>query len=404
MSMKPKALCPQSLTEYDLSPTRGFLPHRDPLDRLASPSALDAIAAELPKLLAARQFRRFIDSHDLVMSLDQDNAWDLDAYRYAARVLSFAGHAYVWQDPDHPADRIPAVLAVPWYQVMQKLGRPPVLSYASYALDNWRRIDPGQPVELGNVVLLQNFLGGLDEEWFVLIHIDIEAKAGPALDGLVRAQHAVSEGDIEEVTRRLWGVALAEEQMCSTLLRMREGCDPYIYYNRVRPYIHGWKDAPALPEGIRYDGVDDYHGERQRFRGETGAQSSIIPSLDAGLGVTHSEDMLTHYLLEMRQYMPLKHRAFIKAMEESKDGQGRPLLFGFVRDRKTQHPDLWKAFCECVKLLARFRETHIDYAESYIHRQSEHKKSNPTAIGTGGTPFMAYLKKHLDDTTHFIDD
>src|SRR2546427_4821666 len=38
---------------------------------------------------------------------------------------------------------------------------------SSYALDNWRRLDPTSPIELGNITLLQNFLGGLDEEWFV---------------------------------------------------------------------------------------------------------------------------------------------------------------------------------------------------------------------------------------------
>ena len=68
-----------------------------------------------------------------------------------------------------------------------------MLSYASYALHNWRRLDPQKPIELGNVVLLQNFLGGLDEEWFVLIHIDIEAKAGPGLVGLVQAHNAARD-------------------------------------------------------------------------------------------------------------------------------------------------------------------------------------------------------------------
>ena len=33
-------------------------------------------------------------------------------------------------------------------------------------------------------------------------------------------------------------------------------CDPYIYFNRVRPYIHGWKNNPALPQGLIYTGVN----------------------------------------------------------------------------------------------------------------------------------------------------
>ena len=57
------------------------------------------------------------------------------------------------------------------------------------------------------------------------------------------------------------------------------------------------------------------------FRGETGAQSSIVPSLDAALGILHKDDPLRTYLVETRDYMPPKHRAFIEAIE-----QGRPFV------------------------------------------------------------------------------
>lgn len=42
-------------------------------------------------------------------------------------------------------------------------------------------MDPARPIELGNIVCLNNFMGGLDEEWFRLVHVEIEARAGPAL-------------------------------------------------------------------------------------------------------------------------------------------------------------------------------------------------------------------------------
>ena len=61
-------------------------------------------------------------------------------------------------------------------------------------------------------------------------------------------------------------------------------------------------------------------------------------------------------------------------------------------------PELWAAYGACVDLLAQFREIHIGYADSYIHRQHQSHASNPTAVGTGGTPFMQYLQKHLDET------
>jgi indoleamine 2,3-dioxygenase len=207
-----------------------------------------------------------------------------------------------------------------------------------------------------------------------------------------------------EVLLGLQALASAQTEMRDTLLRMKERCDPYVYYTRVRPYIHGWKNSPSLPDGLLYGGVTAYGGRRQPFRGETGAQSSIVPCLDAGLGIRHASDPLTIYLQEMREYMPPRHRAFLQRLEQALDDRGRPLLAGYVRDRKGQSPDLWKAYCASVELLAHFREIHIGYADSYIHRQHQAHESNPTGVGTGGTPFMVYLQKHLDETRQAISE
>ena len=127
-----------------------------------------------------------------------------------------------------------------------------------------------------------------------------------------------------------------------------------------------------------------------------------MPCLDAGLGIVHAPDPLTVYLQEMRDYMPPRHRAFLQALEETKDKQCRPVLSGYVRDRKLRRADLWTAYSTCVDLLAQFRDIHIGYADSYIHRQHQSHTSNPTAVGTGGTPFMPYLQKHLDETRQAI--
>ncbi|MBI5776575.1 MAG: hypothetical protein HY444_04215 [Nitrospirae bacterium] len=402
MAKQPHSLL--GLAEFDISPDRGFLPVADPLPALSEPASasFNQLAGELPKLLAARHVRTTIQRLQDILP-DIVDGWSMDEYRCIGRALSFLSHAYVWEDPQRPERRLPAKLAIPWYRVMKLLGRPPVLSYASYCLDNWRRLDPLKPIELGNIALLNNFLGGVDEEWFVLVHVDIEARAGHAMAGICEAQAAAIAGNPNRVLRGLVSIAVGEERMVNTLLRMPERCDPYIYYNRVRPYIHGWKDNPALPDGIVYEGVEDYRGAPQRFRGETGAQSSIIPALDAALGVAHAEGPLTHYLVEMREYMPPKHKAFLQALEAARDDQGRSLLYGYCRDRKQKEPKLWTAFGECVRNLARFRETHYDYADRYIHQQHQRSLSNPTEVGTGGTPFMRYLKEHLDETERLLE-
>ncbi len=182
--MKSTNFAPLTLLDYEISPEQGFLP-KDPLDSLPNMPTLTHLGHELPKLLSARTVRRFIDEQrQLLPSIPP--TWRMEEYRAAMRILSFCGHAYIWEVPDQPVATLPPQLAQPWHEVAQRLGRPPVLSYASYALDNWRRLDLTKPIQLDNIVLLQNFLGGLDEEWFVVVHIQIEREAGSGLAGLLR--------------------------------------------------------------------------------------------------------------------------------------------------------------------------------------------------------------------------
>jgi len=133
------------------------------------------------------------------------------------------------------------------------------------------------PIECGNIALLQCFLGGQDEEWFILIHIDIEKKAGKALKAIEDAQAATANRDADALESALENLRSSLSAMYQVLCRMPEKCDPYIYFHRVRPYIFGWRNNPSLPDGVVYEGVDEYKGVGQKFRGETGAQSAYNP-------------------------------------------------------------------------------------------------------------------------------
>jgi indoleamine 2,3-dioxygenase len=371
---------------------RGFLPLSDPLQELPNPfGRWEELARDMPKILAAGKLRTYLDQLPI---LDTSVLVSDAEYERAMLILSYFGHGYVWGGTE-VRDRIPSGVAVPWYRISEKLGRPPILSYASYALHNWRRIERSGPVAIGNVSLLQNFLAGVDEEWFILVHVDIEAKAAPVPAAIVQAQAAVRGDQANALALQLSSIAGALESIYETLSRMPEHCDPYIYYHRVRPYIHGWKDHPALPHGVIYEGVDAYGGQPLRLRGETGAQSSIVPSLDAALGVTHRTDPLRPYLLEMRNYMPPPHRDFIKAVEDG------PQVREYVIANR-QDGTLRDAYNQCLHLLERFRSQHLEYAANYIQKQSLTSPYNPTERGTGGTPFLPYLKKHRDETAEHV--
>ena len=245
-------------------------------------------------------------------------------------------------------------------------------------------LDDTKPFDLENIVIMQNFLGGVDEDWYIMIHVAIEYEAKIILSNLKsyfldeNLEESLLEKSLESI-----------KKINSIMNRMPEKCDPFIYYNRVRPYIFGWKNNPATPEGVIYEGVEDYNGEPQLFRGETGAQSSIVPALDALLGVTHSNDPLREYLDEMRLYMPKEHRELLNGLDEWSEDKRKNLSI----DEKSR-----MIINEVINEVHTFRDKHLEYARVYIFEQSLTNNSNSNIVGTGGTPFMKYLDKHLQET------
>ncbi len=377
------------LPSFGIDAERGFLPAEDPMGRLPPEFApWEDVADDIGKLIVAGRLRSAVEG---LPRLPASTIEDERAARRAMLVLSYLGHAYVWGGAG-AVEVIPETIAVPWHQLAQRLGRPPVLSYASYALDNWRRIEPGGPIEIENLAIAQNFLGGADEDWFILIHVEIEARAAGAIRAIPAALGAVSRDDADGLAAALAEIEASLALMIETLRRMGEFCDPYVYFHRVRPFIHGWKDNPAVPDGVVYQGVGAYGGTPRKFRGETGAQSGIIPAIDAALGIEHGHDRLRVYLMEMRDYMPPGHRAFVEAVEE------RAAIREFVHGAGASDRSLSSAYDSCLQRVEEFRSIHLEYAARYIFRQAGDGRANPNSVGTGGTPFMPYLKKHRDET------
>lgn len=409
MALNPLSL---KLADFDLSPNCGFLPDSNPLTHLPHShifSPLEEMANSLPKLLAAEILRKEITrfSRDILYPMTQyassialEYTRNNDAaIRRIKVIFDYLGQAYVWGE-DSPTHTIPAGFAEFWYQISQQAALPPILSYASYVLYNWRRIDPKKSIALGNLAVVQNFLGGLDEDWFILIHVDIEQRAGVIPAAIIGVLQALAHRDIDLLETYLAMITLSLEGMLQTLKRMPEHCDEYIYYTRVRPYLHGWKNNPAFPRGMIYEGVTAYHNQPQQFRGESGAQSGIVPSLVAFFDIRHTENDFTRtfipYLEEIRAYMPKGHRRFIETIEQlSRNGYS---LLNFVVARKKSNPSLYDAYRSSRNALYDFRKKHYEYVGRYIHSQAQRHTGNPNAIGTAGTPFMTSLKQLMDET------
>ena len=358
----------------------GFLP--DKISTLLSNGFDDVehIAKNLPKILANNQ----IEYEVLNLETEKDiSNLSIDELERAMLLYSYIGHGYIWGGTSIEKV-IPKNISKTWYKISQKLDRPPILSYASYALNNWKLQDVNKPFDLENIRILQNFLGGMDEDWFIMIHIAIEHEAKEILNNL-----KIYYLDKNEDQSYLENALVSIKKINQIMNRMPEKCDPFIYYNRVRPYIFGWKNNPATPNGVIYEGVEEYGGTPQLFRGETGAQSSIVPALDALLGVTHSNDPLKEYLDEMRLYMPKEHRNLLNDLDQWSENN---------RSKSIREDSSVLLSDEIIKEVHAFRNKHLEYARIYIHEQSLSNQNNSNVVGTGGTPFMKYLDKHLQET------
>jgi indoleamine 2,3-dioxygenase len=372
-----------------------FLPSKDPLIKYKTTSKslnlISEISEQLPKLLLTGSVQKTIDklkNNDLsVDKLIANN--DLREIRLAMVHISFIAHSFIWGS-ETPSKILPEVIAKPWVKLSKILDRPPILSYASYCLDNWYRLNRKDDISLENVGLHTNFLGGVDEDWFVTIHVCIEDAAGDAIKAATKLAKLNEKHSVGDFSIHLRTIIKSLRKVNAIFSRMPEKCDPYVYYHRVRPFIFGTKDNPDLKKGLIYQ--NQFNNKPQFYRGETGAQSSIMPFLDGALGIYHTQDHLRHYLNEMRDYMPPEHRNAIEHVENISNAKV------LIHESKK----LINEYNKCLEEIRIFRAQHLEFAATYIHKQSQIKnpfgRGGSTITGTGGTPFMKYLKKHRDET------
>lgn len=166
---------------------------------------------------------------------------------------------------------------------------PPVASYAAVCLWNFRPLFyPDHLDHLDNLATIQTFTGSLDESWFYLVSVAIEARGATVLPHLLEAIRLAREDNVEAVTLRLQFFAERLADLTDLLGRMYESCDPYIFYTRIRPFLAGSKNMSeaGLPHGVKYEDGSGTEVYRQ-YSGGSNAQSSLIQAFDIVLGVEH---------------------------------------------------------------------------------------------------------------------
>jgi indoleamine 2,3-dioxygenase len=368
--------------------SHGFLPAHDPLIGFPSNSefvGLDEIGHDIPSLLQDPGFRVYARSLDILLwPENRVMASDLPELRLYYVRVGFLASAYVNQVGQQPSKVLPANLARPLSRACKLLKRPPILSYDGYALYNWKRFDKNGPIALGNIDTIQNFVHLYDEHWFILVHVEIEAIAARILDAIAKVQAALDANDPAPIDDAVRNIADAVNEQVRVLRRIPEKMDPALYYKTFRPYIRFFENVEYEAEVA---GARVAAGSAARlsinFRGETGAQSSIMPLLVAFMKIPHRPSMLTNHLIDMRNYMPAEHRALIAAVEA---------MPGIRAMTSKQN------YNAVLDAMAEFRSVHYGWAQEYINRRTDDPR------GTGGTPYMEWLKQLIDETLAFKVD
>ena len=365
------------LKRFSVDQERGFLPNPDPFLALHPQFKVwDDLGAEKPSLLAKGDFRSAVEDLPLV---NADKFKDNSEVDRAMLLLSMFANAYISCGPD-PVKKIPLVLAVPLTEVAEMSGRPPISSHASIVLNNWARINPKGPIELENIRTIQNFLGGQDEDWFFLTTVMIEYLGAPAISAILKGLEAAASCDNKNFVDSLESIGEAINNCTNVLDRIPEKCDPHIFYSQIRPFLAGWPE-----EGIIYEGVSD---EPKVYIGGSAAQSSLLQSIDAAMGIFHPHSDSGPFLKKMRKYMPPAHRKFIEYLETKLP------LKKYVEQNESR--ELNDALNRCINTLDGFRKKHMQIVVQYIFDQV---KDGGNVVGTGGTNYLSFLSRTRTETS-----
>ncbi len=175
---------------------------------------------------------------------------------------------------------------MPFIAVSEHLEIPPVATYAAQNLWNYRPLNPSRSIDdPENFCALTTFTDSPDESWFFAIPAAIEARGAPIIPLTLDAICAASSNTPEEVTRCLQKIRAHIDALTSLLPRMYERCNPYYFFNEIRPFLAGTTSA-ELPNGVFYE-QENGTGSHRIHQGPTAAQSSLFHFLDVAFGVRH---------------------------------------------------------------------------------------------------------------------
>jgi len=385
---------------FAVNPQNGFLPQAPPIQQLSYPyTALQRLIDDMPivkddgtKGLLAHEGaieKAVNELPDLLDQVSQEN----DPMRLQAlfRSYAFITSAYTLA-PAHftflktgkygkAHNRLPAQVARPFVAVSEKMEVFPWLDYHyAYSLGNYKKLNPGGGFNWENLGMCAKFSGMPDERGFIMLHVDINQYSPQLIAGIEKTLNATHPAE------KTAGLAMVHQasKAANERRRLMWEASRWKHYNDFRVFIMGIQgNEEIFGEGLIYEGVsEDY----RQYRGQTGAQDNIIPTLDIFSGIInfYPQNELTQYLLDLRQYRPTCIQRFLEDL----------------RLHMTRHP-LIEALADAnltdglISLLGildevyAFRNGHWQFVQKYIMANTVYPKA------TGGTPIISWIPNQL---------
>lgn len=153
-------------------------------------------------------------------------------------------------------------------------------------------------------------------------------------------------------------------------------------YPTYRTFIFGITSQPLFPNGVIYEGCFD--NKPQNYRGESGANDSIIPLLDNLCQISMPSNPLTEILKDFRGYRPESQRSLLVWTERKAAEVGTRNFF-------TNKAGLEVAvlYLRILDHVRSFRWRHWMFAREYIIKRSKYP------VATGGSPIVTWLPNQL---------
>lgn len=364
---------------FDIS-DNGFLPQRQ-LKKLPEYfKAWEMMAKSLPESNQKGTTRTDVKKIPL---LNWQKLQNLNQFKRAYSILSMIANSYVWcQGPLQPVKILPYNIAIPFWNISNKLGISPILTHAAVDLFNWKLKDKSKGMELDNLKSTYTMTGMQDEEWFYLIMVAIEAEGGKMLKSVINIQNHMETNDKSEILKELKNINSSLLTSWKIILRTREKCTPENFYNKLRIYLSGWNEGSETLKGLVYEGVDS---EPKQYSGGSAAQSSLFQVLDALFKIDHTDD----YFKKIRNYMPETHRDFVEFVNQNIN------IRDYISVKKDK--DLESLYNDCVNSLVKFRMAHRGIVGSYVIKMKQGKDHFGNK-GTGGTELQTFLQTSIDET------